>query len=80
MVVIEKVNCVLHDGSVSVNLSGVRADLSQNVIIKPSDIKRWFGVDENGYSVEYRIQSGTRIYFDCIHPSTREIENPRFSE
>lgn len=76
---LEKV-CINSDSYVSVSLDGMRADLSEGIIIYLRDIKNWFGVDEQGYSKRYSIRPGTTIYFDNISAKTRTMINPRFEE
>lgn len=76
--VIDKILAVRYGGECIVNLRGMRADLSQAMRIKPSDIPSWFGVDERGYSVQYELAGGVTIYYDEIHTAARRLINPRF--
>lgn len=72
---IKAINAIRKD-EVIVSLYGMRADLTDCMIIVPSEITEWFGVDNNGYSVEYEIKPGVEIEFDSI--SFRKLINPRF--
>ena len=71
------VESVKFNGKVIVSLSGMRNDLNC-LEIDPNDIKSWFGIDKDGYSVEYRIQVGQWIDFDDVTECTHEVINPRF--
>jgi hypothetical protein len=71
-------NSTMNETDVYVSLSGMRADLTDCLKIRTSDIKQWYGVDKNGYSIQYELRVGTTIYFDSIFVKTREIENPSF--
>lgn len=46
------------------------------LFIKPDDVE-WFGVDQNGYSVQKSIKVGSIIEFDrdTLHESTRCLKN-----
>lgn len=68
------------NGECRVSLCGMRADLSQCIVIRISDIKSWYGIDKEGYSVSYSIKAGVVIYFDTICTATRRMVNPRFTE
>lgn len=63
-----------------VNLRNMRADLSQNIIIKIDEIQKWFSIDADGYSVKHELKEGKTIYFDSIFAATRRMCNPRFEE
>lgn len=71
-------NSTMNATDVYVSLSGMRADLTDCLKIRTSDIKQWCGVDKNGYSIQYELRVGTTIYFDSIFEKTRDIENPSF--
>lgn len=70
----------VENGECRVSLCGMRADLSQGIVIRICDIKSWYGIDNNGYSVSYSIKAGVLIYFDTICTATRRMVNPRFTE
>lgn len=77
--VIEKIASV-RKGECLVSLRGMRADLSQNIIIKIDEIQKWFSIDADGYSLKHELKEGKTIYFDSIFAATRRMCNPRFEE
>jgi hypothetical protein len=68
----------VRNNEVLVSLSNMRADLTDCLAIKLSEIKEWFGVDDKGYSIEYSIKVGQKIEFELPCDATRKLTNVRF--
>lgn len=76
--IIEAITSVEHDGTVRVSLGGMRADLTNNIGIRPKEITEWAGTDSNGFSVLFAIRPGAAISFTGIDPRTRNLSGVSF--